>query len=582
MVGTVRQESMSTLRESKVAGAAPAKGIRRSDIALAGVYEISKLLTVPARLESSLAGVLHLLASFLDMRHGLIALLDDDGAPEVVVGSGWSEATARRYFARLPERAIGRIVVTKMPLVIQHMKQDALFENWDFSEWNESDGDWSFIGVPIKDRGKVIGTMTIDRELGDAAYYSFDEDVRFLTMIANLIGQTVRLQRLIVRDRERLMDSQRRLEKTMEYSSSTDERTSAHAGAIIGGTREIRSVLEKVRRVARSDSPVLLRGESGTGKELFANALHELSARNKGPFVAVNCAALAESVLESELFGHEKGAFTGAVSQRKGRFEIAHRGTLFLDEIGEISPTFQAKLLRVLQLGEFERVGGTEKIKVDFRLVAATNRNLEEAVARGDFRADLYYRISVVPILLPALRERRADIPLLAREFVERFNAEHDTTYSLTESALGVLTSCSFPGNIRELENCVRRTATLAQATRIVADDFACRHDECLSAVLWKRSEPSPPVSADACAGCAMPGSNGVGATPIGAAAPAIRAAAPAIERSAEEPEADRERLIEAMERAGWVQAKAARLLGLSARQIGYALRKYGISVKKF
>ena len=582
MVGTVRQESMSTIQETKVAGAAPAKGIRRSDIALAGVYEISKLLTVPARLESSLAGVLHLLASFLDMRHGLIALLDDDGAPEVVVGSGWSEATARRYFARLPERAIGRIVVTKMPLVIQHMKQDALFENWDFSEWNESDGDWSFIGVPIKDRGKVIGTMTIDRELGDAAYYSFDEDVRFLTMIANLIGQTVRLQRLIVRDRERLMDSQRRLEKTMEYSSSTDERTSAHAGAIIGGTREIRSVLEKVRRVARSDSPVLLRGESGTGKELFANALHELSARNKGPFVAVNCAALAESVLESELFGHEKGAFTGAVSQRKGRFEIAHRGTLFLDEIGEISPTFQAKLLRVLQLGEFERVGGTEKIKVDFRLVAATNRNLEEAVARGDFRADLYYRISVVPILLPALRERRADIPLLAREFVERFNAEHDTTYSLTESALGVLTSCSFPGNIRELENCVRRTATLAQATRIVADDFACRHDECLSAVLWKRSEPSPPVSADACAGCAMPGSNGVGATPIGAAAPAIRAAAPAIERSAEEPEADRERLIEAMERAGWVQAKAARLLGLSARQIGYALRKYGISVKKF
>ncbi|MGO9514099.1 MAG: nif-specific transcriptional activator NifA [Steroidobacteraceae bacterium] len=573
---------MSTIQETKVAGAAPAKGIRRSDIALAGVYEISKLLTVPARLETSLAGVLQLLASFLDMRHGLIALLDDDGAPEVVVGSGWSEATARRYFARLPERAIGRIVVTKMPLVIQHMKQDALFENWDFSEWNESDGDWSFIGVPIKDRGKVIGTMTIDRELGDAAYYSFDEDVRFLTMIANLIGQTVRLQRLIVRDRERLMDSQRRLEKTMEYSSSTDERTSAHAGAIIGGTREIRSVLEKVRRVARSDSPVLLRGESGTGKELFANALHELSARNKGPFVAVNCAALAESVLESELFGHEKGAFTGAVSQRKGRFEIAHRGTLFLDEIGEISPTFQAKLLRVLQLGEFERVGGTEKIKVDFRLVAATNRNLEEAVARGDFRADLYYRISVVPILLPALRERRADIPLLAREFVERFNAEHDTTYSLTESALGVLTSCSFPGNIRELENCVRRTATLAQATRIVADDFACRHDECLSAVLWKRSEPSPPVSADACAGCAMPGSNGVGATPIGAAAPAIRAAAPAIERSAEEPEADRERLIEAMERAGWVQAKAARLLGLSARQIGYALRKYGISVKKF
>jgi Nif-specific regulatory protein len=582
----------STTRESRVADAQPARGKRRSDIALVGVYEISKLLTVPARLESSLAGVLHLLASFLDMRHGLIALLDDDGAPEVVVGSGWTEATARRYFARLPERAIGRIVVTKMPLVIEHMKQDSLFENWDFSEWNESDGEWSFIGVPIKDRGKVIGTMTIDRELGDTSYYSFDEDVRYLTMIANLIGQTVRLQRLIVRDRERLMDSQRRLEKSLEHSSPADERTSVHADAIIGATPQIRSVLEKLRRVARSDSPVLLRGESGTGKELFATALHEFSPRNKGPFVAVNCAALAESVLESELFGHEKGAFTGAVAQRKGRFEAAHRGTLFLDEIGEISPTFQAKLLRVLQLGEFERVGGTEKVKVDVRLVAATNRNLEEAVANGSFRADLYYRINVVPILLPALRERRADIPLLAREFVNRFNAEHDTTYSLTEGAVTVLSSCYFPGNIRELENCVRRTATLAHGTRIVADDFACRHDECMSAVLWKRSDvPSPlvprsargdhhhpvavcpgeplrPASVDGCAGSEVPASNRVETAPA--------------DPSVEDPETDRERLIQAMETAGWVQAKAARLLGLSARQIGYALRKHGVSVKKF
>jgi Nif-specific regulatory protein len=599
---------MSATRESSTGDAEPNKSIRRSDIALVGVYEISKLLTVPARLESSLAGVLHLLASFLDMRHGLIALLNDDGAPEVVVGSGWSEATARRYFARLPERAIGRIVVTKMPLVIEHMKKDSLFENWDFSEWDESNGEWSFIGVPIKDRGNVIGTLSIDRELGDTPYYSFDEDVRFLTMIANLIGQTVRLQRLIVRDRERLMESHRRLEKTLEHTAPPDERTSAHAGAIIGDTPQIRSVLDKVRRVARSDSPVLLRGESGTGKELLAHALHEFSPRNKGPFVSVNCAALAESVLESELFGHEKGAFTGAVSQHKGRFEVAHRGTLFLDEIGEISPTFQAKLLRVLQLGEFERVGSTEKIKVDVRLVAATNRNLEEAVAHGDFRADLYYRINVVPIVLPALRERRADIPLLAHEFINRFNAEHDTTYSLTDSALAVLTSCSFPGNIRELENCVLRTATLAQGPRIVADDFACRHDECMSAVLWKRSdvesngyeslpiqrggavgktlspprtarggysppaesagEPLKPTSASTCAGCAVPASN--------------RAVAAAIEPSAQAPEADRERLTEAMERSGWVQAKAARLLGLSARQIGYALRKHGISVKKF
>lgn len=602
---------MQATEVDKASGSVEARGMRRSDIALVGVYEISKLLTVPARLETSLAGVLQLLASFLDMRHGLIALLGEGGAPEIVVGSGWSEATAKRYFERLPERAIGRIVVTKMPLVIEHMKKDPLFENWDFSEWGAAEGDFSFIGVPIKDRGTVIGTLTIDREHGDMPYFSFDEDVRFLTMIVNLLGQTVRLQRLIARDRDRLMGEQRRLEKEIEHTAP--ERVPLQSGGIIGTTPAIRSVLDKVRRVARSHSPVLLRGESGTGKEMFAKALHEFSPRRKGPFVAVNCAALAESVLESELFGHEKGAFTGAVAQRKGRFELADHGTLFLDEIGEISPGFQAKLLRVLQLGEFERVGGTGTIKVDVRLVAATNRNLEESVAKGDFRADLYYRVSVVPIFLPSLRERKGDIPHLAREFLNRFNAEHDTSHSLTDSALAVLTSCYFPGNVRELENCVRRTATLAQGIRIVADDFACRHDECMSAVLWKKStdspngyvsvpigrggalgEPlippvvtragqldanssgkantqSPPHVPDACATCSAH-----------SATYSTEADVPEVELPEGDVEIDRARLVQAMEKAGWVQAKAARLLGLTARQIGYALRKHGISLKKF
>jgi Nif-specific regulatory protein len=585
-------ETVPATEVGKKRGREPGHRARRSDIALVGVYEISKLLTVPARLEASLAGVLQLLAGFLDMRHGLIALLGENGAPEVVVGSGWSEATAKRYFERLPERAIGRIVVTKMPLVIEHMKQDALFENWDFSEWGAAEGDSSFIGVPIKDRGNVIGTLTIDREHGDQAYFTFDEDVRFLTMIGNLVGQTVRLQRLIARDREWLMGEQRRLEKTIEHTASP-ERASAQAGGIIGSTPAIRAVLDKVRRVARSHSTVLLRGESGTGKEMFAKALHDFSPRRKGPFVAVNCAALAESVLESELFGHEKGAFTGAVSQRKGRFELADQGTLFLDEIGEISSAFQAKLLRVLQLGEFERVGGSTTIKVDARLVAATNRNLEESVAKGDFRADLYYRVSVVPIFLPPLRERKGDIPLLAREFLHRFNAEHDTGLSLSDSALAVLTSCYFPGNVRELENCVRRTATLAHGIRIVADDFACRHDECLSAVLWKKSADSPtgyvslPIGREGTLGKPL-------LPPAAAAAATTQADACAVcnAQSAEDgppaseapgdAEAERAKLVEAMETAGWVQAKAARLLGLTPRQIGYALRKHDIPVKKF
>ena len=587
---------------------APVHCSRRADISLVGVYEISKLLTVPARLEVTLGSVLQVLSNFLDMRHGLIALLDETGLPDVVVGTGWTEATAKHYFERLPERAIGRIVVTKMPLVIERMKGDSLFEQWDFSAWDASE-DSSFIGVPIKDRGAVVGTLTIDRERTDTPYFGLDEDVRFLTMIANLIGQTVRVQRLISRDRAHLMEEQRRLEKTLEHATLPAGRAPQQNG-IVGAAPAIRAVLEKLRRVARSNSTVLLRGESGTGKELFAKALHDLSPRSKGPFVAVNCAALAESVLESELFGHEKGAFTGAASQRKGRFELADGGTLFLDEIGEISPAFQAKLLRVLQLGEFERVGGTGTVRTDTRLVAATNRNLEEQVASGVFRADLYYRISVVPIFLPALRERPGDIPLLAREFLNRFNSEHGTQHSLTEGAVSVLTSCYFPGNVRELENCVRRTATLAQGIRIVADDFACRHDECMSAVLWKRSPSVPgayvslPVGNNGAvgrpltppvAGAVPPpdpsilGSDGTATQPQQAEACSVcpgNAVSPAGDpeagaQGAEVP-TDRERLIEAMETAGWVQAKAARLLGLSARQIGYALRKNGISVKRF
>ena len=547
---------------------------RRADVALYGVYEISKLLTSPARLEVTLAKVMHLLSSFLDMRHGLIALLGDNG-PEVVVGSGWSEATARRYFEQLPERAIGRIVTTEMPLVVDNMREDPLFESFDFSEWGDST-DVSFVGVPIKDSGRVIGTLTIDADIRTRENFGFDDDVRFLTMVANLVGQTVRLQRLIVRDRERLMDERRRLEHKLE--DSAQDRAELKRRGIVGDSPALRAVLEKVRLVARSNSTVLLRGESGTGKELFAQALHDLSTRKDKAFVKVNCAALPESVLESELFGHERGAFTGAAGLRKGRFELADGGTLFLDEIGEISGPFQAKLLRVLQEGEFERVGGSTTLKTDVRLVTATNRNLEQAVSSGEFRADLYYRISVVPIFLPPLRERQTDIPLLAHEFLDRFNNEHGTSLALAADSLTVLTVCQFPGNVRELENCMRRTATLAAGNVIHADDFACRKDECLSAALWA---PLTGVPA------------GFVPLPIGRAPrvyPPTTSPAPGGSELEDDGLAsltldgrsERERLIDSMESAGWVQAKAARLLGITPRQMGYALRKHDIPIKKF
>jgi Nif-specific regulatory protein len=522
----------------------------RAEMALGGIYEISKLLAAPNRLEPTLSGVLALLSSFLDMRRGLIALLTPDGTAELVVGSGWTEANAKQFFQRLPERAIGQIVVTKMPLVVPDVSRDPLFAHAAPEEYRAERGVVSFIGVPIKQGDSVLGTLTIDRVQTGEHPVPFDSDVRFLTMVANLVGQALRLHKVVAQDRERLLAEQARLAK-----ERTEVRSGITVKGIIGHSQALMEVLEKVKRVAKSNSTIMLRGETGTGKEMIANAIHNQSSRKSGPFIKLNCAALPESVLESELFGHEKGAFTGALNQRKGRFELAHGGTLFLDEIGEISPSFQAKLLRVLQEGEFERVGGTRTLKVDVRLVCATNRDLEAEVAKGAFRADLYFRLAVVPLFLPPLRDRRDDIAPLAQEFLTRFNLEHGTQLALNPAALAMLESCYFPGNVRELENCIRHTATLAR-TKLLADgDFPCQKEGCLSAMLWKgvKAEPPHPVMAPHAPETAEPHGD-----------------------------LDRAHLVEAMEKAGWVQAKAARILGLTPRQIGYALKKQGIPLKRF
>lgn len=576
---------------STAAGQMPARNdsLKRlqSEVALSGIYEVSKILAKPARLETTLSNVLNLLSSYLDMRHGTIMLLDDDDVPDIVVGNCWSEDLARADAARIPRKALDQIIATAMPLIVENASAHPLFAGQD------ADGSHlSFIGVPIKIDDKVVGTISIDRPVSEGPAGGFDPDVRFLSMIANLIGQTIHLHRVIARDRQRLLDESRRLEKQLETGAvagvkgSSKSKTGAHG--IVGDSPQIRSVLDKIAIVAKSNATVLLRGESGTGKELFARAIHELSPRAKGPFVKVNCAALPESVLESELFGHEKGAFTGAVNARQGRFEMADGGTIFLDEIGEISASFQAKLLRVLQEGEFDRVGSSKTQKVNVRVVAATNKDLEQAVTAGTFRADLYYRISVVPLLLPALRDRKGDIPALAQSFLTRFNKENGRDLELTKGAMDVLKACYFPGNVRELENCVFRTATMSRGPSIEGQDFACGHGECLSSTLW-RSKPHTPgaratttllplpvvpaqssasESTHACGcGSAVPG-EGNCTTPDVCGAQGVRVS--------------RAQLVDAMERCGWVQAKAARILGLTPRQIGYALKKHNVDVKKF
>jgi Nif-specific regulatory protein len=242
---------------------------------------------------------------------------------------------------------------------------------------------------------------------------------------------------------------------------------------MVGASTGMRKVFEFIRRVAPTDSTVLVQGESGTGKELVAHAIHRNSSRADRPFVAINCAAIAETLLESELFGHEKGAFTGAASQKKGKVEVAEGGTLFLDEIGELAPGLQAKLLRVLQEREFERLGGTRPIKLNIRLVAATNRSLPEAVKGGTFRNDLYYRLNVVTLNMPALRERRDDIPLLANFFVAKASRKCSMRMKpLAPETLACLTNYDWPGNVRELENALERALVLGSTDSILPDDL--------------------------------------------------------------------------------------------------------------
>ncbi|MCM2474615.1 nif-specific transcriptional activator NifA [Rhizobium sp. CG5] len=556
---------------------------RRANISLSGIYEISKVLAEPARLEITLANVVNILSSFLQMRKGALIVLDEDGLPEIISTAGYSHRAGEDHFMPVPQAVIDQIVATGTPLVIPDTSRSHLF-----ADVETSGPAVCFIGVPVKVNHAVLGTLSIDRTRKEGGDFTLDDDMRFLTMVANLAGQTIRLHRILSEDRQRLIEQQRRLEKTIEYAAEPQpRRMPGKPSRIVGESASVKTVLDTINIVAKTNSTVLLRGESGTGKELFAQTIHELSPRHDRPFVKLNCAALPESVLESELFGHEKGAFTGATSQRIGRFELAHGGTLLLDEIGEISASFQAKLLRVLQEGEFERVGGNKTIKVDVRLICATNRDLEDAVRRHEFRADLYYRISVVPVTLPPLRERKGDIPRIAESFLERFNRENRRKMTFSKNSLDLISRCYFPGNVRELENCVQRTATLTRSEVIDTQDFACSTGQCLSALLWKGNGKGPPSAIDALAS---------GRTlPVGAAerpAPAERDASPRPARSCDPEDADcpaqagrlteRDRLVDAMERSGWVQAKAARILGLTPRQVGYALRRHDIPVKKF
>jgi len=415
--------------------------------------EISQRLIQSKELKDDLTGILELLVKHLDAERSFLTIFNRKNSKiQIEAAYGYSQAQQARGSYKLGEGIIGRVVELARPVVIEKISKSSLFLNRTRQELTKEGEELSFVCVPIMEEGKVTGTLSLVRVFNP--FITNQEDLNLLSITGGLISKVVRSKQERVEELELLR------QKNLELESQVKE--DHRPVNIIGNSGKMRDVYELVNMVAETNSTVLIRGESGIGKELVADAIHFLSKRGKKNFIKVNCSALPDSLIESELFGHEKGAFTGAESRRKGRFELADGGTIFLDEIGDIPLSTQVKILRILQQREFERLGGTETIKVDVRIIAATNRNLEELIEKGEFREDLFYRINVFPIFIPPLRERRNDIPMLVDHFIEKFNKRNNTKIKrITTSALNMLMVYSWPGNIRELENCVERGCIL-------------------------------------------------------------------------------------------------------------------------
>jgi Nif-specific regulatory protein len=413
---------------------------------LLAVAEIGRELAGSAELEQRLRLMLSVLDRRLGAARSVLYLVDCEGrALTVEVTHGLA---AQQLRPRFGSGVAGRVARSAQPVVVPVVRHDpmALSELADLSTWHDTG--WNLIAVPIRTADRcvaVLATYYRHRDPGSTA-----ERCGVLDVAASLLGKALRAghaSSLAVPSHD---EPARATDPRFEYAN------------LIGTSPVMRQLYEQIGQVARTNATTLLRGESGTGKELVAHAIHHNSPRSAMPFVKVNCAALPEPLFESELFGHERGAFTGAHSRRKGRFELARGGTLFLDEIGELSLTTQAKLLRVLQFREFERLGGSETLDTDVRIIAATNKDLERAIEDRSFREDLYYRIDIFSIRLPALRERRTDIPALADYFLSKFAAEHRQRITrLSSGALELLSCHGWPGNVRELENVIERAVVV-------------------------------------------------------------------------------------------------------------------------
>ena len=418
-------------------------------------YEISNALNEHLDLKKSMYKVLDILSNSMQMERGTISILNPlRNEINIEVAHSLSKSAMERVKYKLGEGIIGRVIETGEAVAIPKISEEPLFLNRTASRKIKGMGEVSFICVPVQKGKRVVGALSVDRAYDPE--YPLEEGTKLLSVVATMLARHAINLETIHLEKEALRAENKRLRDELENKYRINN--------IIGNSNKMREVFQMISQVSRSNATVLIRGESGTGKELVANSIHYNSTRSKGPFVKVNCAAIPNNLIESELFGHEKGAFTGAIKQKPGRFELAHKGTIFLDEIGSIEPDVQVRLLRVLQEREFERVGGHRTLKVDVRIIAATNKNLEQAVEEDSFRGDLYYRLNVFPIYMPPLRERKTDILLLADFFLERYAEENGREVKrLSTPAIDMLMAYHWPGNVRELENCIERAVLLCE-----------------------------------------------------------------------------------------------------------------------
>jgi Nif-specific regulatory protein len=503
------------------------------------LYEIIQTLTAPGPLPRNLQHILKVLAQREGMERATITILNPEtNQIQIEVAQGLTAEARRRGRYKLGEGITGRVVETGEPMVVPRVSQEPLFLNRTRTRGKEKD-ELSFLCVPIKINHQTIGALSVDRHFVDL---NLERDLRLLTIIASIIAQAGNNLLLLDREKEKLRNENLRLKGALQ------ERY--RVGNIIGNSSRMRQVFEMIHRVAKSNATILIRGESGTGKELVAHATHYDSPRAAKPFIRVNLAALPETLVESELFGHEKGAFTGALQRKQGRFELAQGGSIFLDEIGDLPPSVQLKLLRVIQEREFSRLGGAAVLKADVRLIAATHRDLEKLVADGAFREDLYYRLNVFPIYLPPLRERKTDITLLAEHFLEKYAKENSRPMPrLSQSAMDLLMQYYWPGNVRELENVIERAL------------LVCDGDTILSSHL-----PSS-LQTRWSSGAGGEGDEG------NSERPSLAAQVEGLEK---------ELITEALIATRGNQSAAAAYLDTSLRILGYKIKRYGLDTRQY